>query len=73
MDSFNLDDLNEMLPWGLSVLQTGVLCLGGLLILGGLVVMRSMASAAKSGCMIVLALIMACVFLATIAFYLSNA
>ncbi|MCB9437616.1 MAG: hypothetical protein H6673_11605 [Anaerolineales bacterium] len=68
-----MDSLNEMFPWGLTGAQTSILCLGGFLILGGWVMLRNMASAAKSACMMVLALVMACVFLATVAFYLTNA
>lgn len=66
-------DWNEMLPWGLTIAQTGFLCCGGLVLMGGWVMVKNMMGAAKSALLMGLAMLMGCLFLATLGFYLFNA
>lgn len=65
-------DWNEILPWGLTLGQTGFLCIGGIIILMGLIFLRNLIGLAKSGFLVGLALLMACIFFATLGFYLLN-
>jgi hypothetical protein len=65
-------DVNELLPWGLTIAQTGLLCFGGMLLLGGWLFIKNLIGVAKSGFLMGLALLMACIFLAMIVFYLAN-
>ncbi len=67
------DFLKEMLPWGLTVAQTGVICGGGFMLFAGLMFVKTIAKMAQSTFLMGIALVMMCLFFGTVAFYLVNA
>ncbi len=64
--------MNEMQSWGLTGAQTAVLFIGIFIILGAWVFLKNMVEIAKSAVLGILALLMACIFFATVVFYLVN-
>ena len=65
--------LNEMLPWGLTGAQTGVICGGGFILFAALMFIKTIVKVAQSTFLMGIALVMMCVFFGTVAFYLVNA
>jgi hypothetical protein len=68
-----LDDLNEVTMWGLTWLQTGVICGGGFMLFAVLMFLKTVAKMAQSTFLMGIALVMMCVFFGTVAFFFINA
>jgi len=64
--------MDEMLPWGLSVAQTSVLCFGVIGILGAWIVLKNIFKIATTALLMIIALLMAALFCALIGFYIFN-
>jgi hypothetical protein len=65
--------MDEMLPWGLSVAQTSVLCLGFVGILAAWLVLKNIFKIAATAVLMILAVLFGCLFLVLVGFYIVNA
>jgi hypothetical protein len=64
--------MDEMLPWGLNVAQTSILCFGVIGILGIWIVLKNIFKIATTALLMIVALLLAVLFCALVGFYLVN-